>query len=149
MNQIEFELIEVGIDESKIIDSIEFSEICYIDVIIDNLSIIEKNGILAGNFVYWEELYKSSQASGKYLIFTSSNGIADDSGWNYVSTVLDKKNNTLSWCFFYEKEYLFIFNLKEYQDSIKLLELRINNVDSRITLEPEFVIFPEQSNVFK
>lgn len=119
-----------------------FSNSKFIEMKIDDMSVINGDYIFDNTLVYWDELFKSSIESGRYLIFTSANGIADEGGWDYVDVHHIK--DEIEWLIVKDgKSIKFSFNTNEYINNINSLKNQIKKSDDKLPLEPVHIIFPE------
>lgn len=135
-----FKLKIIQKNDSKIFDGINFSSICYIDLIYCGKSIL-KETTDRDSFIYFNELKESTVQSGKYLIFTSVIGVADSAGWERIEVI--HFNEAILWEVYRDNTYsYFLFNKKEYKEEVIMIERQINNTQE--VLEPIHVIFPEE-----
>ncbi len=138
---IQFILKVIPHQQTMEIEGISFSGIAYIDPIINGLSMFEQD-IYLGTFLVFKELEKSYKNSGKYLLFTSVSGVADDAGWEYVTVSLEE--DRIDWRFFRDgKETHYSFEKSRYINGVIKIEKAVMELDREITLEPENVIYPE------
>ena len=135
MDILAFELKYI---KHSIIDGIIFENAVFVKIIINSIKV----NITKDTLAIASELIQSSKGSGKYLIFTSISGIADELGWDYVNVT--QKHNTINWYFEYENQiYNYNFSKIQYIDVIYNLEQKINNIPNKFHLEPSEVVFPE------
>jgi len=139
MNSFKLELKRVETSDTRKIEGIEFSGICFLDVVVDGASLFERDEF-AGSFAILEELEKSTKATGDFLLFTSVSGIADDAGWELVTVDLQTENAT--WSFRRDDaRFGFQFLTPVYLDEISRARYAASNCE--LDLEPKYVIFPE------
>ena len=140
-NSIRLDIGTVGKDEEADFDGILFSGICYIKLFIDECDVISED-LFEGSFIYFKELKNSVKRSGRYLIFTSVNGIADDAGWDYITVT--HEGDSVEWSFERDGSSLFyLFDSGKYQNQISMLENEIQSSQQSLILEPSHVIYPE------
>jgi len=128
-------------DDQIEFERIPFKNFSYINIHINGADVLKDN-FLGNGFLIFEELKKSYLNKGKYLIFTSISGIADDSGWNYVN--VESTENSIKW--FLEREdtqYQYEFEQNKYLEEIIKIDNLLMNLDKTITIEPSLIIFPE------
>lgn len=136
MNDIEVMPREIAYFESE---GIEFRNRTFIEVKIDDWPIIKMNAF-AGSVIFWPELLKSSEKTGKYLIFTCICGVADDSGWEVINVI--HSDNQISWVFERNGEHKYHFDKRKYIHQIRECEKRLKL--SEYPLDLESAIFPER-----
>ena len=138
-NKLQLEINIVPNDRTIKIEGISFSGIAYIVPYIDDANLFD-NIDFSESFLIFDELRKSTVTTGRYLIFTSVSGIADDAGWGYVKVV--HHTASITWLIERdEKQISFEFDKTQYINSIASFEGQIERVD--LVLEPQHVIFPE------
>lgn len=138
---IRFDLNIVNQNERIEIDGIRFSGIAFIIIFIDEQNLMNEN-VFNESFIFFDELKKSTQKSGKYLLFTSVSGIADDAGWQKVSVL--HLDDLVIWEIELDNESLiFHFDKNEYIIEIQKLNEKIDSLDINLSLEPLYVLFPE------
>jgi hypothetical protein len=141
MNSLSLNLKLVSPDEKISIEGIIFSGICYITISVDGKALLD-NDLFYGSFVYWDELKKTKENSGKYLIFTSVSGIADDAGWDYVN--VKHGASDIHWTFSINDQIItYKFDRDAYFKEITKLETKVENMNCNLKLEPLNVVFPE------
>jgi hypothetical protein len=89
------------------------------------------------------ELVRSMFSSGRYLIFTSASGIADDGGWEgiYVTHICDE----VIWTFEYDEvKYDWHFQISSYMATIENIKSQLKHLPKNFLLEPSQVVFPEE-----
>lgn len=142
MNTISLKLRIIPKNEIFSIEGIDFSGVSFIEIFIDGEDIL-KNDQFFGSFIYWGQLEKTVSNAGKYLIFTSVSGIADDAGWDYVS--VQHSAISVVWKFkIDEKDFTYSFDRNNYFDEIKGIEKKIKELGPDLVLEPVNVLFPEE-----
>lgn len=141
MNKIQFKL-EIVTDVPIVRDAISFSNIAYINPIVDGKSLFEGEDF-SDSFIVFEELVKSSTGSGKYLLFTCACGVADDGGWNGVHV---KKNDTIvTWEIDKNTHIIkYVFDVNQYLSEVEKLVSEVNSLGLSLSLEPTHVNFPEE-----
>jgi hypothetical protein len=97
---------------------------------------------LDSSLVVFPELMRSLSGSGKYLIFTSASGIADEGGWEGVDVKFER--NIVTWSFEVEDmQYGFNFDGIEYEMEIRKMEQELKILTKTFELEPSAVFLPE------
>lgn len=140
-NTINFNLQIIGKEEIVEIDGISFSNIAYVLVFIDKVSLFDKE-FFKESFLCFEELKKSKKESGNYLLFTSVSGIADDAGWDYIK--VEHYNGCVKWNIERDDEYIsYTFDQNQYIEEVLGLEVEVDKLEKSIELEPKHVIYPE------
>ncbi len=141
MNQLSLNARIIKNDEQLIIDGIEFSNAILIALNIDSLP-SEKMNYLDVALVFFSELVRSLSGSGRYLIFTSVSGIADEGGWEGVQ--VNFVRDRVVWDFEVENEvYYFEFDSQQYEREIRSMEHKLVALTQQFELEPAEVFFPE------
>lgn len=140
MNKLKFELdILRGKDQMEY-ESIIYSNCAFIRLVVDGINLIttpeDRKGVIV-----WQEIKKTLNDSGQYLILTCVCGIADDAGFDLVNVV--RKENSVSWEFNDESNWSWEFSKEDYDQEIKRLVKEIDELDMNIPLEPRNVVFPE------
>jgi hypothetical protein len=129
------------INENEVFEGIMFSNIAYIIVSIDNENLL-KNELFEGSFVYFDELKKSANNGGNFLIFTSISGIADDAGWNFINVL--HEDNSIKWVFKRDDfKFSYLFDKNDYVQEVNYLANKIASLDKYLTLEPSHIVYPE------
>jgi hypothetical protein len=140
MNKIHFKL-ERAVDVPIIRDAISFSNIAFINPIVDGKSLFESEDF-ADSFMVYEELIKT-KGSGKYLLFTCACGVADDGGWNGVN--VEKNNTVVKWEIDKNTHSIKLtFDVNQYEFELEKLISEVSNLSQNISLEPTNVNFPEE-----
>ena len=140
MNQFVMYVDEYSDSRKLVKDGITFSNVCIIKIMIDGYDLDERE-YFRDSLVYFDELKGSYKKSGRYLIFTCGNGIADDGGWEGVDVVVTDSLVKWSIELGYSIDH-FTFDKKEYEQEINSVEKYLNR-NSSLILEPSSVIFPE------
>ncbi len=91
--------------------------------------------------VIFDELVKSTQKSGKYLIFGCSCGIPECGAWNFVN--VEKTEQTIRWQFERGEQYYFIFEKGNYVRAINDLKWKIAGYKNYYLL-PDLYFYPGQ-----
>lgn len=127
-------------DKKLVKDGISFKNSQIIKILIDGYE-IDNNNCFEDSLIYFDELEKSFEQSGNYLIFTCACGIADDGGWEGVLVkVLDSK---ITWTIEVGDSILnFSFDKEQYISEILSVRKHLES-NNLLTLEPCSVTFPE------
>lgn len=140
MNKIKFSLNKVEA-QPIVRDGISFSNVFYIDVIVDGKSLFNLEGF-KDSFIVYDELIDSLSGKEKYLLFTCACGVADDGGWNGV--LITKETSTIRWIVqVNDSEIHFTFDLSEYNFELTDLKKKVESINKNL-LEPKNVEFPEE-----
>ncbi|WNG39965.1 hypothetical protein F0U61_44505 [Archangium violaceum] len=116
-----------------------FKGVSFVKVVIDGQE-LEEMDAFRDSLVYFDELARSAESSGRYLIFTCTCGIAEDGGWEGVN--VDVTESTVSWELEVGAERLrFTFDHREYVSEIESVKAALGS--SPLPLEPRAVIFPQ------
>jgi hypothetical protein len=127
---------EVGLE----MDGIKFSMCAFVTPVIDGLNLLREPDF-DGSSLFFDELERSLDGSGKYLIFTCACGIAEDAGWSYVNVL--HENETVTWKIDHGPSLLeFKFAHQQYKAEIESCRMKIERLSPKITLEPTDVVFP-------
>lgn len=140
MNQLKLELDILKGKDWMEYENITYSNCAFIRLVVDGDNLITKTEDRKGVIV-WDEIKKTINDSGQYLILTCVCGIADDAGFDLVD--VQRKVNSITWKFSDESNWYWEFPKEEYDAEIKKIEKEITEMDINFTLEPENVIFPE------
>jgi hypothetical protein len=140
MNQLKLELDILQGKDWVEHESITYSNCAFIRLVVDGVNLITKTDDRKGVIV-WDEIKKTINNSGQYLILTCICGIADDAGFDLVD--VERKENSVSWKFNDESNWNWEFPKEEYDSEIRRIEKEINELDMNFPLEPANVIFPE------
>jgi len=89
----------------------------------------------------FDELIKSTNDSGKYLLFGCSLGIPDCSAWSRVD--VEKTDDTVNWQFEKGRQYYFIFEKGNYVRAINDLKWKIAGHKNYYLL-PSLYYYPGQ-----
>jgi hypothetical protein len=120
-------------------DGICFSNVLLVGMFIDGQN-IEEREVFRDSLVYFDELERSVESSGNYLIFTCACGVAEDGGWEGVK--VEVTESTVSWELEAGAEVLrFTFERKAYVSEIESVRKVLQS--SSLPLEPGAVVFPE------
>ena len=139
--KIKFDLKKVLQNEVNEIDGIAFSNIAYVLVFVGEINLFTQH-LFQDSFLVFKELKNSISKSGKYLLFTSVSGIADDAGWEYVEVLHEE--NSVTWNIQRDNILLsYVFDRKDYLKEILMIEKKIKNLNSNMKLEPSHVVYPE------
>jgi len=141
MNRLFLKTIVVPAGKQLIIDGIEFTNSILLELNINDFS-CRKVEHLDSALVVFPELMRSLSGSGRYLIFTSASGIADEGGWEGVDVKFER--NIVTWNFEIEDiHYGFSFDEIEYEMEIRKIEQELKILTKTFELEPSAVFFPE------
>lgn len=89
-----------------------------------------------------EELERSLQGDGDYLILTDASGIADDGGWKGITVRRTRKE--VFWSLRQRDGILtFTFAKDRYHSEIENVMAELQRLPVGIVAEPQHVIFPE------
>jgi hypothetical protein len=121
-------------------DGINFKDSQIIKILIDGYEIDNNNGF-EDSLIYFDELEKSFEQSGNYLIFTCACGIADDGGWEGV--LVKVSDSKITWTIEVGDSILnFSFDKEQYISEVLSVKKHLES-NSLLTLEPCSVTFPE------
>jgi hypothetical protein len=141
MNRIIFFAEEFRDAEVLNIYGIEFHDCIVVRAVVDG-ELIHELSEFEDSLIYVPELLRSLEGPGRYLIFTSSCGIAEDGGWDGV--VVDHELNLVSWSFDVgEVSYFYKFEKTEYFNEIESIASVIEKSNLRLEPKPTSVVFPE------
>jgi hypothetical protein len=107
---------------------------------VDGVDLIKETEDRKGVIV-WEELKKTQDNSGDFLILTCVCGIADDAGFNLVR--VERGEKKIKWTFNDDTDIVLEFDKADYD--LKLLKLNSQIEKLTVNLEPSNVIFPERA----
>lgn len=139
MNSIIFFVEEFIGNEILDMHGIVFRDCIVVRAVVDGELIHEMPGF-DDSLIYFPELLRSLEGAGRYLIFTSSNGIAEDGGWDGVA--VDCDSEFVSWSFVVgEVNFFYRFQRDEYFSEIGDIAAVVNK--SSLRVEPTDVVFPE------
>jgi hypothetical protein len=98
---------------------------------------------LSNALICWTEIIRSTKVpTGRFLIFTSPTGIADDGGWTGVKVT--HANEVVIWDFFAgDVAYCLKFDKFEYLSTLSRIAEQIKDLDKTIVLEPVQIFYPE------
>ncbi|MCY1045336.1 hypothetical protein OV208_28730 [Corallococcus sp. bb12-1] len=120
-------------------EGMPFTECAFVRIAIDGEALHDRPRF-SDAWVVFEELEKSAVASGRYLIFTCSCGIAEDGGWEGVE--VEVGTSTITWRLEAEGEpFHFVFERGLYVSEIEALRKCL--AQEALPLQPQAVIFPE------
>jgi len=139
MNKFALSLNVIGANEIKEIDDIQFSSCAFVQIEIDGLNLLDQK-VFSGTLLNFNEVRRSLQSSGKYLIFTCACGIADDAGWTEIDVI--HQQDLVYWEFEYDSDFRFVFNAQQYREAIETCENAIIALPSEFFIEPQSVVFP-------
>ena len=140
-NKIEFYLREVSGNQILDKNGIIFKDIAYILVFVDGVNLFTLD-FFEDSFLVFDELYKSTLKSGKYLLFTGASGIADEAGWDYIDVLHDE--HLVTWNMRMDDVHLsYFFDRIAYLREFSEIAKDIANLSNSLKLEPLYVIYPE------
>lgn len=142
INDVSIELVYSKPQSKLMLDGIIFTDIYYIDIIIDGVNIRNFNDNFVDSFVVYPELQASIEDQGKYLIFTCACGVADDGGWSGVDVIF--MSDIIKWIICMDEQKVeFVFKRSKLKSEINMLA---ESMDKAVLekLEPKFVEFPEE-----
>jgi len=138
MNSFTLYLEEYKDDSELFKHGIHFKNSVFIKLLIDGEDIEQQSGF-EDALVVFDELVKSMEASGKYLIFTCACGVAEDGGWEGVDVTINE--NDVKWEFEVgDKVYKYTFDKNEYLSEVQSIILPIEKTDLKV--EPRSVVYP-------
>ncbi|MDQ1835627.1 MULTISPECIES: hypothetical protein [Massilia] len=140
MNNLSLSVEVLGPSVVRVVDRINFSQTAFVVPAVDS----DIDALLKSSegLIVAEELIRSLDGSGRYLIFTSASGIADESGWEGVE--VSYLNEQVSWLLEYnDTEYRWFFSIDSYRSEIEKIRDEISDIPQGVKLEPSQVIFPE------
>ncbi|GKS83852.1 hypothetical protein AVMA1855_06890 [Acidovorax sp. SUPP1855] len=144
MDTLNFKIIK---NDNLIIDGINFSKSIFIKPLINEEDFIEKK-LTQESLAPFFEWEKCAKNSGRYLLFTSLIGIADDGGWELckanhsedkISVAMNFDNNI----------FLYKFDKENFKTAILETRLKIDSFlknNPSFVLEPSNIVFPESEN---
>ncbi len=119
-------------------EGISFSNKTFIEILIDKFH-YNKFDAFQDGVVYFPELKRSTEKTGKYLIFTSICGIADDAGWDRIN--VDHSGKEIFWEIERNGYHKFIFDRIEYIEQVNKCEKQLKL--SEFPFAIKHVVFPE------
>lgn len=141
MNTIMFKLVFVPKTSQFMLPGRNFSEEYYIKVSIDGVD-LHSTKEFEDSLLYYEELERSLSGTGKYLIFTAANGVADTGGWELIQVT--HLQGRVLWDFSREVGPLhYEFDAALYKSQVQALQHEIISSQCSEILQPKYVIFPE------
>ena len=123
-------------------EGIVFKNSTFIGMMIDGELIDEIKAFEDGT-VYWPELKRSLEGTGKYLIFTCICGVAEDAGWEEINVI--HSNSEVAWKFERDGEHKFIFDKADYLYQIQQCEKILNLKEFPLAVEN--ATFPINDNI--
>jgi len=142
MNNISLTAKTILDKEFLIIDGIEFANAVIIQLAIDCVLVTELKNMEI-SLVVFPELIDSLSGNGRYLIFTSASGIADEGGWAGVD--VKYKGNVVEWDFEIEGiSYHFEFNFLQYERELCDMKKTLKDLINKFDLEPTEFFLPEE-----
>lgn len=140
MNDIDFKLEVLRDKETFEYENIIYSNCAFIKLIVDGIDLIRETEDRKGVIV-WDELKKTHDNSGDFLILTCVCGIADDAGFNLIT--VDRNDGMIRWTFNDDTDIVWEFDKTNYELKLSKLNAQIENLT--VKLEPTNVIFPESA----
>jgi hypothetical protein len=139
MNDIDFKLEVLRDKETFEYESIIYSNCAFVKLIIDGIDLIKESEDRKG-VVVWEELKKTRDNSGDFLILTCVCGIADHAGFNLIT--VDREAEMIRWTF-NDTNIVWQFDKADYDLKLSKLNSQIETLT--VNLEPTNVTFPESA----
>jgi hypothetical protein len=93
----------------------------------------------------FDAFFNSTKKDGRYLLFTSLTGIADDGGWDYIEVKHQYQEVLINFTYSNYK-FDFKFSKKQYLEEVEKTKLNIELIKrdkKHLTLEPRFIVYPE------
>jgi hypothetical protein len=141
MNTLEFQIKLIPPESTEYISDLAFSGACIICPIIDGKNILFDDLWFDNGLLVWSELEKSTLSSGKFLLFTTVIGVADEGGWDYV--IVKHTDTTVEWFLDRDSKRSYSFDKQAYTKAVKILGESLSNISKEYILEPKFVLEPE------
>lgn len=121
-----------------VIDGTTFRDVALVTLVINGTD-TRNMAVFADGLIVPEELERSAYKSGRYLIFTSVNGVADDGGWNPVDVRVSE--DSVGWRFVRDSiPHMWCFARFEYSEQTS--ELHELLAKTKLPIEPRYVIQP-------
>ena len=140
MDKLDLIVDRVSSPDVRIIEGIEFRDAAF--VVPGERSSLRKCAALRNALIVLSELKRSLIGNGRYLIFTSASGIADEGGWSGVRVLY--KDGFVHWDFVAGEERTeLVFDEAEYRRSIEDVSRVAMSLGDGTYLEPAQVVFPE------
>jgi len=140
MNDLEFKLEVLRDRETFEYEGIIYSDCAFVKLIVDGIDSIKETEDRKG-VVVWDELKKTKDNSGDYLILTCVCGIADDARFDLVT--VDRGEKTVKWTF--NDDSYIVWEFDKADCDLKLSKLNSQIEKLIVKLEPTNVIFPEST----
>jgi hypothetical protein len=140
MNDIDFKLNILRDQDTFEYENIIYSKCAFIKLIVDGVDLIKETEDRKG-IIVWDELKKTRDNSGDFLILTCVCGIADDAGFKLVT--VDRGEKEIKWTFNDDTDIVWKFDKADYD--LKLLNLNSQIEKLTVNLEPTNVIFPQSA----
>jgi hypothetical protein len=119
-------------------DGIVYSKCAFIKLMVDGVDQISETK--DKGVVVWDELKRTKNDSGDFLIFTCACGVADDGGFDLVT--VDRGQEIVRWFFNDDTKIVWEFTKVDYD--LKLSKLNSQIERHTVNLEPRNVIFPDR-----
>ena len=103
-------------------EGIEFSNCAFIKLVIDGKNLFEQKDLDRFGIVVWDEIQRTINESGRFLILTCVCGIADDAGYDFVD--VERKADSVTWKFSDESYWDWEFSIQEYEWVYLLIEVK-------------------------
>jgi hypothetical protein len=144
MNKINFKIETYEKSNALEIGGIFFDSSILIKLIVDGEDVIQSkmDGDALLNF---DAFFNSTKKDGRYLLFTSLTGIADDGGWDYIEVKHQYQEVLINFTYSNYK-FDFKFSKKQYLEEVEKTKLNIELIKrdkKHLTLEPRFIVYPE------
>lgn len=95
MNTLSLSVDSYEEDAPLLLQGIRFAGVSIVSALIDGDTLAEINPELDGVLIVFDELQASTQASGRYLIFTCACGVAECGGWDGIDVTI--KGAVIHW----------------------------------------------------
>ena len=141
-DKIELQLETLTTSKIKKIDGIVMSNCILVDLFINEVSVLGDEFYEDG-LVVFDELRKSVETSGDFLIFTCACGVADDGGWEMTNVQHEKA--AVKWTVARgDEEKKYVFESASYVEQIRTMAKEIELLQKKgLALEPRNPIPPE------
>lgn len=138
MNEIEFKLQILKDKAQSEYEGITYSNCAFIKLLVDSIDLLDETEGRKG-IIVWDELKKTKDLSGDFLIITCVCGVADDAGFDFIG--VNRASKSVIWTFNDDTGIVWEFDKDDYDLKIGHLEKEIARLT--VTLEPTSVVFPE------
>ena len=139
---LRLDLVSLAPGKELVVSHLRFRNIKYVAIYLDGLPVPQADARFEDSWLVWPELANSAKQSGRYLLFTSLTGIADEGGWDYIQVLHEQEY--VEWLFFRDEQPLcYRFDKQAYVVTIQQMEQVLAVRATELPLEPLHVIFPE------